>query len=416
MHIRERMKNVVSRIIGWWTSTSKVWRTLLMVLVVGTPCADSFFNLLDRMSKVEPKENASNRPQDKIPCDEEFEINTTNLFEIADATNNVASYINLDITNELHFAVRKMLESYRDKEYDDAVRFARISDAMLAKCDNHDLAVVTDHVAIKAVLMEEAFFNKDYAKVVSLHRELQTLGDNRYAATTPSCIALELVADLRAKGKRMFFFSPGELGNFRKMDKSQLRGVFSCLAQWGYIQPIMIDLRAKNHDFFYYEDFFGFENPLPYVTTFTMVAQTIDGHEIYSNEVSAQWQGRMKFEEVDIDKCVSQELNLDYSEAYIRGMTLSLEFKQDESTKIRSHYSFNKGFAINTNVQVVARHRNLWKPGITVANIKNPVFLTKSNERTITRIIYRIPPHIWFVIVILMLMAFSTPNNQRKQK
>ena len=56
MHIRERMKNVVSRIIGWWTSTSKVWRTLLMVLVVGTPCADSFFNLLDRMSKVEPKE------------------------------------------------------------------------------------------------------------------------------------------------------------------------------------------------------------------------------------------------------------------------------------------------------------------------------------------------------------------------
>ena len=419
MRVHERVKICCAYVRRWWASTSKVWRVLLGILVVGTPCVDSFFNLLDRVNRTNNKEDSVNVSQDQsnLFVGGDFEINSTNLFEVVDVSNNVETTMTSGITNELHFAVKKMRESYSAGEYEDAVRFARIADSMLTHCDNHDMAVVADHVAIKSILMEEAFFNKEYDKVLSLHHELQTLGENRYVATRPPQIALEMVSGLLKSGKRMFFFSPSELGNFRKWDKAQLQEVFSCLAHWGYIQPIMIDVRAKNHDFFYYEDFFGFDAPLPYVMTSVLVGQTSDDHEIYSNEVSVQWRGRKLFEEVDIDKCVSDELNLEESESYIRGMHISIEFNKEEPSKGRIHYTLDKDLPINTNIAFEVKHRSLWKSGMTLSNIKNPIFLTKSHLRTINHIVYRIPPQMWFVVVMLLIMAFSTPlppNNEKE--
>lgn len=416
MHIRDSIRAICRFIRQRWISTSKIWRFLLGLLVVGVPCADSLFNLIDRIRDREG--NAANIPieQNKIFIDGDFEINASNIFNIAETTNDTDTTLDFGSTNELHFAVRKMQESYRAGEYDDAVRFARIADSILPRCDNHDMSVVADHEAVKAILMEEAFFNKEYDKVGVLHRELQTLGDNRYVATRPPYIAMEMVAELLKSGKKMFFFSPRELGDFRLWDKGQLTEVFTCLAKWGYIQPIMIDIRAKNHDFFYYEDFFGFEAPLPYVLSSILTGQTIDGHEIYSNEVSAQWKGRKKFDELDIDKCVAEELRLDESEDYIRGMHLSLEFKEDDPTKVRMHYTLNNEVSVNTNFAIKVEHRRLWKPGLTVSNIKNQMFITKSHFRTITHIVYRVPPQIWFAMVVLLMMAFSIPTARSDMK
>ena len=170
MRVHESVKICCAYVRRWWASTSKVWRVLLGILVVGTPCVDSFFNLLDRVNRTNNKEDSVNVSQDQsnLFVEGDFEINSTNLFEVVDVSNNVETTMTSGITNELHFAVKKMRESYSAGEYEDAVRFARIADSMLTHCDNHDMAVVADHVAIKSILMEEAFFNKEYDKACKI--------------------------------------------------------------------------------------------------------------------------------------------------------------------------------------------------------------------------------------------------------
>ena len=86
------------------------------------------------------------------------------------------------------------------------------------------------HFIVKKMSAEENFYNKNYDRVIELHKEMQSLGENRYVATQPCFMALESVARLLKAGKSIFFFSPSDLGEFRSWNKEMLEEYFGYLA------------------------------------------------------------------------------------------------------------------------------------------------------------------------------------------
>ena len=408
MKPREMLDVAKQDIIKWWAEFGTARKIILIVGSSAIAIVTGINEVLSLYDRVADK-------TDKTVEHELLRTLSTNEtgfvsskpFELALSTNLVAK-ASEDVAS-LHFIVKKMSASHQTGHYDEAVRYAHTAETLLVNCDTHDPLVLSDHVAIKSCLMEENFYNKNYDRVIELHKEMQSLGENRYVATRPCFMALESVARLLKGGKSIFFFSPSDLGEFRSWNKEMLEEYFGYLAAWGYVQPITIDPRQKKHVTFYYEDFFGFSKPLPYLSSFTLSAHLTNNVELVSNEMSARWAGRKKFVPVDVDKCVGDELCLMDEERNRKPLKMVLRFDENRPERVSVDFYPKEGLGLSPDTTITVKTRSAWSSGLTLSSMKEQIVCV-SQVRTQKVVEYRVPIQVGLIIITLIAMAFASPT------
>lgn len=395
-------------IIKWWAGFGTARKIILIVgssviaIVTGINEVLSLYDrITDKTNKTVERElvRTLSTNETGFVSSKPFELSlSTNL--VAKASGDVAS---------LHFIVREMVDSHQAGHYYEAINYAHTAETLLANCDTQDPLVLSDHVAIKSCLMEENFYNKNYDRVIELHKEMQTLGKNRYVATRPCFMALESIARLLKEGKSLFFFSPSDLGEFRSWNKEMLEEYFGYLAAWGYVQPITIDPRQKNHVTFYYEDFFGFSKPLPYLSSFTLSAHLTNNVVLTSNEMSARWAGRKKFVPVDVDKCVGDELCLMDEERNRKPLKMALRFDENKPERVSVDFYPKEGLGLSPDTPITVKTRSAWSSGLTLSSMKEQIVCV-GQVRTQKVVEYRVPIQVGLIIITLIAMAFASPT------
>ena len=408
--IKQLVSTLVQRIVKWWANFGTARKKVLIIgsvaygIVTGINQITAFYDRFFGGGNRSPKE------QLQVVSTNETGFVSAKPFEILEPTS-TADKATGD-AKSLHFIVKQMAAAHQRRDYDDAVHFAITAEKLLSQCDNHDPSVISDQVAIKSCLMEESFYRGDYDRTIELHKEMQTLGDGRYVATWPRFMALESAAALLKSGGTIFFFSPRDLGELKKWDKTMLEEYLSFLAAWGYLQPVMIDPWQKRQTTFYYEEFFGFSKPLPYQRSFMLSVNLTNGVQLTSNEMSARWAGRKRFVPIDLDKCAADELNLSDDEIFRKPLKMSLSFNEDQPETVRVEWSKMDSLDLAPETPISIKTRNAWDPKMRenlkphpIARIWGPPYGASPATR--------IPPEIFVLIAVLICMAFASPMKDK---
>lgn len=399
------MDNIRSRIVDWWRGRPTVWKFIL-----GIGAAVSVINGVIELYKNIWNEPISDVPvvfseqrENKVlpPCLDSFSYKTN--------TTKAAVFNGEDVG----FMLRKMATAYNvDRDYDGAKKYADILTRFFESLDKDDHRFDNEKLCVLSAQMQEALFAKDYKKLIAHYDNMCSIT----SAVHMMNIAMFDVAKLRMSGKRLFFFSPDQLGELRKWDKKSCQDYLSYLANWGYLQPLMIDQLAKTHRPFYYEDYFSLDKGLPYYPCLRVVATNVFGEVVNSNEATLQWVGRDKFESVDVDKCVAETLGLKKEEIDKHSIYLTVERTKDD--KCSSRWEIDPEAGVSTNCLFSVQGRAKWKRGINQDNLLRGRYVaTRTRTKTVSE--YHIPNQIWIVIIILIMMAFSNsapPPPKKKEE
>lgn len=306
------------------------------------------------------------------------------------------------------FILGQLHESYRSGNYSNAVRFAQCAQDLINGIS--DRGFYHERVTVFSVLIEEAFFKKDYDKTLRLIHDMRHM-KGAVVADTPCYRALRDLAQRLKDGSELMFFSAEELGRLRAWESTFLEEYLSFLAAWGYLHPIMLDPRTRNHHTFYYEDYFGLTNALPYRPIVRVWAKNSTWDTVYSNDESTRWCGRRCFASVNLDDCIAHAMNLKPEERYLRGIRLEVEPNINPST-VKARWLFDPNFRLTTNSVSHLEYHPKWKPGMKSPNTEeNTVYVSRTNERVIG--VPYIPCWVWIVFATLLCMAFA-PSGERR--
>lgn len=403
--LKGAMDSIRSRLVVWWRGRPVVWKFILGIGAVVSGI-NGFFELCKNIRNESTRDTPavfSEQRENKVlpPCLDSFSYKTN--------TTKAAVFNGEDVG----FMLRKMATAYNvDRDYDGAKKYADILTRFFESLDKDDHRFDNEKLCVLSAQMQEALFVRDYKKLIAHYDNMCSIT----SAVHMMNIAMFDVAKLRMSGKRLFFFSPDQLGELRKWDKKSCQDYLSYLANWGYLQPLMIDQLAKTHRPFYYEDYFSLDKGLPYYPCLRVVATNVFGEVVNSNEATLQWVGRDKFESVDVDKCVAETLGLKKEEIDKHPIYLTVERTKDD--KCSSRWEIDPEAGISTNCFFSVQGRAKWKRGINQDNLLRGRYVgTRTRTKTVSE--YHIPNQIWIVIIILIMMAFSNsapPPPKKKEE
>lgn len=311
----------------------------------------------------------------------------------------------------ISFLTEKMTLSHAAGDFTNAVQFADAVEGVLANVGTNGL--YHQWLSVLGVQIEEAFYQRDYTKTLELIDSMKHV-KGAYVAETPCYRALHDVATLLRSGLNdQMYFSAVELGQLRKWERPFLEEYLSYLAAWGYLQPRMLDPRSRNQHTFYYEEYFGFDKPLPYRPMYRVVTTNQNGISVFSNETSVRWCGRRRYVSVDLDESAAKAMGLRDEEKHFSAIKLITEADEGGGI-VKSHWSYVAGSGIATNSVCKIQGIKPWSPGM-----KSPITEPNTIYETATKVhvVHNpyIPIQVWIVIVALLLMAFGSPIPKDKK-
>ena len=411
MNVRKTANAIIRPFVFVCASIAKLWRSLgskrQLILTIGTLVAlvNGLLSLYDRFDKNAVNSYSTNETWSAATVTAEVSNVEAPLLNVPIVTNEIERVVPEEDQKAISFLLVQMRNAHATKDYTNAVQFADVLDRQIKNIGTGVL--VHEQLSVLSIQIEDAFHSKNYDKVLRLIASMRKIG-KILVADTPQYSALRDISQLLLSGENeLFFFSAEELGRLRKWDKSFLEEYLSYLAAWGYLHPIMLDPRTRNHHTFYYEEYFGFDKPLPYRPLLRMSTTNESGNVVFSNEASVRWCGRQDFESVDIDRCIARAMNLTEEEQYQRGLKIDVQLSKDNGA-LRVLCSTNSVYNISESAPCRLDQSRQWEPGMKSPMTElNTVYLTKINQRVIN--MPYIPRIIWIVILTLICMAFASP-------
>ena len=400
---RDGLKWGWHKVTSFWNSRGVLWKAILGLGAILT-LINGAISLYDRFygepkSTYHTSEKWVHGGSTELKVESPPRLPTVQSALSTDATNDVQS-----ARDDISFLIGRMHDAYDHGDYTNAVKFATVTEARLKNVGTN--CFVRERLSILPVQLEEAFFNCDYAKVRRMIADLRRM-DRIVVADTPAYRALaDIAARLEdGKGSELFFFSSEELGRLRDWDRDFLEEYLTYLSAWGYLHPIMLDPRTRNHHTFYYEDFFGFKKPLPYCPRICVAVTNVDGNVVFSNEGSFRWRGRDRSVPVDVDECIEKALRLAEDEKYQRGIKLNI-VGAENGRGFNASWSYSSAYKIPTNAVAKISKALPWEPGKKSPMTElNTVYLTRTNQQVVS--CPYVPRAVWIVIFTLICMAFA---------
>ena len=411
MNVRKIANVVIWPFVFVCAIIAKLWRSLgnkrQHILTIGTLVAlvNGLLSLYDRFNKNVVSSYSTNETWSAATVTAEVSSVEAPLLNVPIVTNEIEQVVSEEDQKAISFLLVQMRNAHVAKDYTNAVRFADVLDRQIKNIGTN--ALINEQLSVLSVQIEDAFHSKNYDKVLRLIACTRKIG-RVLVADTPPYRALRDISQLLSSGENeLFFFSADELGRLREWDKNFLEEYLSYLAAWGYLHPIMLDPRTRNHHTFYYEEYFGFDKPLPYCPRVRMSTTNESGNVIFSNEASVRWCGRQDFVSVDIDRCVARAMNLTEEEQYQRGLKIDVQLSKDNGM-LRVLCSTNSVYNISGSAPCRLDQSRQWEPGMKSPMTElNTVYLTKTKQQVI-KIPY-IPRVIWIIILTLICMVFASP-------
>lgn len=205
-----------------------------------------------------------------------------------------------------------VLKEWNAENYEGALIIARQCEGLInesiAKVDGvpfeQDGGFVVAMSHTYNALAEECFHKGNYKESA----DYWTISMSNYVGVMPMERAWRDAAALRAKGKRLKFFTPDEIAEIRSWEVGAREFYLSCLAELGYLLPIELDFAANDYHYIDYAKVFALNRAIDYLAVLCETYTDADGAVAHSNYLVLQRCGRDKFQLVDLDEAVSFSL------------------------------------------------------------------------------------------------------------